>query len=202
MKHYTEIAVLFTYPKKNVLKDATIIVKTILKNNYPSFSQKFDNFIEFVDSNTQNKLQEYYLKTFDIQASCCLDVGYVLFGEDYKRGEFLVNILNEQKKAENNCGTELADHLPNMLTLLPKINDKNLAQELAYSVIIPAVKEMLKNFIDKVNVYKELLDTLLNVLETDFNNLNYKQYEVLNKDKTNFLNNINCNNKSCGVKQF
>lgn len=202
MKHYSEIATLFTYPEKDTLNIAASKVKEILKCNYPAVSNNLDNFIGLVNSNSLPKIQEYYLKTFDIQASCCLDIGYVLFGEDYKRGEFLVNILNEQKKAENNCGTELADHLPNMLTLLPKIKDKNFAQELAYSIMIPALKEMLKNFIDKVNVYKELLVILLNILETDFNNLNYKQFEVLNNDKTNFLNNINCNSKSCGIKQL
>ena len=68
--------------------------------------------------------QEYYISTFDVQAICFLDIGYVLFGEDYKRGIFLVNIKKEQIKAGNDCGSELPDHLPNILTLLPKMQGR------------------------------------------------------------------------------
>jgi hypothetical protein len=45
-------------------------------------------------------------------------LGYVLFAEDYKRGDFLVKVKNEQRKVNNDCGEELADNLPNILTLM------------------------------------------------------------------------------------
>ena len=45
------------------------------------------------------------------QVLATLDIGYVLFGDDYKRGELLANLNQEHRKANNDCGTELADHL-------------------------------------------------------------------------------------------
>ena len=64
---------------------------------------------------------ELYLRTFDVQAITTLDIGYVLFGEDYKRGALLAGLSAEHKKVSNDCGIELADHLPNVLRLLPKM---------------------------------------------------------------------------------
>ncbi len=141
-------------------------------------------------------MREYFIKTFDIQASCYLDIGYVLFGEDYKRGTFLVHMIEEHKKAQNDCGVELPDHLPNILRLLPKIKDKKLAEELAYSLVLPALREMQKNFLDEVNVYKKLLQLLTSIIEVDFKDSQYKQFSILSKDKTNFLNSINCGPKT------
>jgi hypothetical protein len=32
-----------------------------------------------------------FTRSFDVQAVTTLDLGYIVFGEDYKRGELLVN---------------------------------------------------------------------------------------------------------------
>jgi len=192
VKHYSKFSGLFVYPRKEALITTVSQVQDILVQGYPTLAGGLDEFSAFAHAHSDDALSEYYIKTFDVMASCYLDIGYVLFGEDYRRGEFLVNLLNEHIKAENDCGKELPDHLPNMLNLLPKIADQLFAQELAYSIMIPALKEMLKNFIDEVNVYKKLLEVLIKVMEIDFKDLNFKQFELLNNDKTNFLNNINC----------
>ena len=194
MQHYSKIAGLFVYPQKEVLVRTILDIYEILNKDYPSVSGDLKEFSAFVDANSNDSLREYYVKTFDVSASCYLDIGYVLFGEDYKRGQFLVNMLSEHKLAGNDCGTELPDHLPNMLNLLPKIKDQAMAEELAYSIMIPALREMLKKFIDETNVYKKVVKLLVDVMELNFKHLTLKQFELLDKDKTNFLNNINCGN--------
>lgn len=199
MQHYTLLAELFSYPEQENLISSTPLIKQIIKDKYPECSSMIDKFLAFIMSNSLDEQREYYIRTFDVQALCYLDLGYVLFGEDYKRGAFLVSMRNEHINAGNECGKELADHLPNMLKLLPKIKNKAFAEELAYSIMIPALKEILKNFKDKVNIYKTAFELLLIIMEIDFKNLDYKQFQVLNKDKTNFLNNINCG--SCKSKQ-
>ena len=196
MNHYSTLASLFSYPEKELAK-TVVEIRTIIINNYPENKENIDAFLSFIEETPIEKQSEYFIRTFDVQALCYLDIGYILFGEDYKRGEFLVNMRNEHNKANNDCGSELADHLPNMLKLLPKIADRNFAEELAYCIMIPALKEMLKNFKDDNNVYRKNLTTLLNIMEIDFKDLNYKQFKINNKDKTNFLNNINCNPQSC-----
>ncbi len=196
MEHYSTYASLLCYPTSE-LKEAVKKNEAIILKDYPENKGNINAFQSFVEDLPLDKQREYYIRTFDVQALCYLDIGYILFGEDYKRGEFLVNMQKEHKKAENNCGSELADHLPNMLNLLPKIKDVEFAKELAYSIMIPALKEMLKRFKDEDNVYRKILSILLNLMEKDFKGLDYKQFKINNNDKTNFLKNINCKNKSC-----
>lgn len=197
MQQFSIIANIFSYPETNLINTVST-VKELVKDKYKDCYKYISNFEEFIHSNSLDEQREYYIRTFDVQALCYLDLGYVLFGEDYKRGEFLVNLRNEHINAENDCGKELADHLPNMLKLLPKIKNKAFAEELAFSIMIPALKEILKNFKDEINVYKDMLEMLLFIMESEFKNLNYTQFKILNKDKTNFLDSINCG--SCKSK--
>ncbi len=189
MEHYSALACLFTYPGKGLAKDVAN-VKEILLKDYPEKLGNINAFLSFVEETPLETQSEYYIKTFDVQALCYLDIGYILFGEDYKRGEFLVNLRSEHKKAANNCGSELADHLPNMLRLLPKIADRGFAGELGYCIMIPALKEMLKNFKVEDNIYRGNLEILLNVLEVDFKGLDFPQFRINNKDKTDFLKHL------------
>jgi len=64
-----------------------------------------------------------------VQAVTTLDVGFILFGDDYKRGEMLVNISREIKEVGHDCGNELADHLPNILFLVSRMEDYELREE-------------------------------------------------------------------------
>jgi nitrate reductase assembly molybdenum cofactor insertion protein NarJ len=100
-----------------------------------------------------------------------LDIGYVLFGDDYKRGELLVNLSREHKKANNDCGNELADYLPNLLRLIPKIEDEEFRNELVAIIILPALAKITKEFDSqniemKNNVYKRKYKTLIEQSET------------------------------------
>ena len=184
MIHYNLIAQIFDYPDENFRSNITTIKKELI-SAYPKVIDPLSEFERFINSISHQDLQEYFVRTFEVKALCNIDVGYVLFGEDYKRGEFLVNIQSEHNKAGNDCGSELGDYLPNMLNLLPKIEDQELAKELSFTVLIPAVRQMIKTFLDKSNIYLKVLEVLLIILETDFSGLNYDQItiaEVSTKD--------------------
>ncbi len=123
--------------------------------------------------------QEYYLKTFDVQAVCYLEVGYVLFGEDYKRAQLLVNLQKEHKKAEVDCGSELGDHLPNVLCLLSKVSDPEFAEELGFIITSPAVRFMITKFKNvENNYYRDLLEVLYEFLKRDFKGEGLMEYAV------------------------
>lgn len=130
-----------------------------------------------------HELQEYYIRTFDVNASCYLDIGYVLFGEDSKRGQFLLKMNGEQIKANNNCGKEFSDHLPNVLTLLPKMKDSDFREELVVSLVLPALRHMIKNFKTGDNVYKILLECLTTILEDTFADSPFEAY-IINSEET------------------
>ena len=113
-------------------------------------------------------MQELFTRSFDVQAIATLDLGYVLFGDDYKRGELLANLNREHVDAKNDCGTELADHLPNILRLMSVLQDEELIEDLAYAIVGPALLEMIGEFdsdrLEKKNEsyrkhYKTLIET-------------------------------------------
>jgi nitrate reductase assembly molybdenum cofactor insertion protein NarJ len=177
MTQYKMLAEMFRYPSVD-LKTYSGTWRELISAYDPQLNRKLDPFIAHINEKPLAFQQEYYISTFDVQAMCFLDIGYVLFGEDHKRGVFLVNIKKEQLKACNDCGTELPDHLPNLLTLLPKIEDKDLAEELIFSIMIPAIHEMILKFRNSRNLYKALLEILVTIME--------KQYPVSNFEKFNF----------------
>lgn len=108
--------------------------------------------------------EELYTSTFDIQGICCLDLGFILFGEDYKRGEFLVGFSAMQKKYGVDIGTELADHLPNAMKLLHVMENGEERVELIKLALIPAVAKMIGFFTPgdtNCNPYRFILQGLL-----------------------------------------
>ena len=188
LTHYKLLAEMFRYPSDD-LKTYSGKWRNIISVYNPELILKLDPFTTHINEKTLFFQQEYYISTFDVQAMCFLDIGYILFGEDYKRGFFLVNIKKEQIKACNDCGSELPDHLPNILTLLPKIKDQELAEELIYSLLIPAIHEMIFKFRNGSNLYKGLLEILVTLMETDYPDSTYERFNFGRRKKTDLFEN-------------
>jgi nitrate reductase assembly molybdenum cofactor insertion protein NarJ len=156
------------------LKDFQALVNEHFPEHSPTVTRVMDTFIQM----NILQQQEYYLKTFDVQAVCYLDLGYVLFGEDYKRAQLLVNLQSEHKVAGVDCGTELGDHLPNVLVLLSKTTDPDFAEELGFIITTPAVRFMLSKFKNINNIYKDMLEILLLYLQRDFKGEQLAEYAL------------------------
>lgn len=146
-------ASILSYPNKETLAKVKLL-QEFLDQKYPEAAEIMREFTEFAKVIPLWKWEEIYTRTFDVQAITTLDVGYVLFGDDYKRGELLVNLNKEHTKAGNDCKTELADHLPNLLRLLEKVNDKDFKDDLIYLIIKPALKKIINEF-DNINIEKK-----------------------------------------------
>ena len=186
LTHYKALAEMFRYPSDE-LKTYSGKWMEIIHRYDPELILKLEPFTAHIHEKPLSFQQEYYIITFDVQASCFLDIGYVLFGEDYKRGIFLVNIKKEQIKAGNNCGSELPDHLPNILCLLPKIQDADLAEELIYSLLIPSLHEMILKFRNADNLYKRLLEILAGIMEKDYPVSGFEKFNFGVRKKTDFF---------------
>ncbi|MCB0404947.1 MAG: hypothetical protein KDD51_09185 [Bdellovibrionales bacterium] len=131
----------------------------------------FEGFDEYIKKNNPERLEEVYTATFDVNAVCHLDVGYVLFGEDYKRGEMLVHLSRAHNAVQNRWGTELPDHLPNVLNLLPLMQDRVEREDLVKKMVHPAVRKMIESFDknpEKANAYRFALETVDRVFVQDF----------------------------------
>ncbi|MDP1622494.1 MAG: hypothetical protein Q8M08_09185 [Bacteroidales bacterium] len=174
---YSILAGFFDYPDHltNELLDRA---GKLLKENYPEAFNTFVMFERAIREMDLHSREEYFINTFEVEALISMDLGYILFGEDYKRGNFLAMMQQEQIMAGNDIGSELADHLPNVLRLLPRMAAREIAEELAFSIIIPAIRELLKKFEDTGNLYRYAFETLVKVMEKDFSGLPFEVYQV------------------------
>lgn len=163
--HYSHVAELFDFPGPQFALRGWALLG-LLRENYPAAALEVEHFLDAIPERTLD-LQELHTRTFEVQAVTTLGVGYVLFGDDYKRGALLSNLSREHAQAENDCGGELADHLPNVLRLMPKLKDQALLDELVEQILVPALMLMIREFdaerIEKKNAnyqkhYKTLID--------------------------------------------
>lgn len=164
--HYSDLACLFDFPRPEFAARGRELLG-FLRENYSSAAIELQYFLDGFPQKTLDG-QELYTRTFDVQAITTLDIGYVLFGDDYKRAELLSNLTREQTLAGNDCGVELADNLPNILRLLPCLSDLKLVEELVGEILVPALLLMIREFdperIEKKNMnyqkhYKTLIDS-------------------------------------------
>ena len=192
LTHYHTLADLFEYPDAHFPQKVRA-VKRVLDGRCPAAAEALDRFLVLLPESDVVAMQELFIRSFDVQAMTTLDIGYVLFGDDYKRGELLANLSREHREADNDCGRELADHLPNLLRLLSKLKDEELVEELVDSILAPALREMRGEFsaerIEKKNAsykkhYKTIIDTpfVQNEAVTLYQFALKALYEVLDQD--------------------
>lgn len=182
LNHYSILAHMFRYPSEK-MKDKIVPWEKIIYGYDPELILKLEPFISHITDKTVSLQQEYFISTFDVQPLCTLDIGYVLFGEDYRRGDFLVNMKKEHIKAGNDCGSELPDHLTNILSLIPLISDAVLVEELIYSLMIPALHEMIFRFKNGDNLYKGLLEILVTIMESDYPVSRFEKFSFRREEK-------------------
>lgn len=145
LAHYDIIAKVFEYPDEGFtgnVREALRIAELL----YPEASAELRMFAEFAENTDLDLQQEIYTRTFDVQAITTMDLGYLLFGDDYKRGELLSNLCREIAAAGIDPKDQLADHLPNLLRLIIRLDDNELADELADTIICPALGKIVEDF--------------------------------------------------------
>ncbi|MGB3342276.1 MAG: hypothetical protein WBA61_00055 [Aequorivita sp.] len=189
-EHYSLLANLFRYPEEDFmlhLKES----QDFLDEFYPVAGNELQLFSEYMNNSQSDEKKELFTKTFDVQPICYLDLGYVMFGEDYKRGAFLLNMKMEQQKINNDCGTDLPDNICNVMDLMTISKDDIFLEDLVQNIFIPCLKMMIGEFesarvdlkmkilrkmhraiiqeeLNHGNVYKNCFTALLEVLISDF----------------------------------
>lgn len=167
--HYDILASVFYFPD-NFYPEQVETCQSVLEDKYPALAREFESFLHFVHDIPEEELEKIFIRTFDIQSLCCLDVGYVLYGEDYTRGRILANLNKEHNEAGVDCKGELADRLPNILRLMPRLQDEELLNEIVRYLLKPALDKMIDEFIpnrirEKEKIYQKFHKTVLNKRE-------------------------------------
>ena len=172
LAHYERLAALFEYPES----DYPIVVRALcdlLETRYPAAATELDAFAralpgdgEALSEEQLDEVQEIFTRSFDVQSITTLGVGYVMFGDDYKRGEVLVNLNREHREVGIDCGTELPDHLPNVLKLVARWQDPEICAEFVEEILHPALRMMIEEFgsnrmEDRNRLYEKHYKTLI-----------------------------------------
>jgi nitrate reductase delta subunit len=115
----------------------------------------FERFAAGVRDRSMAQLQELYTETFDLNASCTLDLGWHLFGEQYERGAFLADLRPELQAAGIEERHELPDYLPDVLRLIDRAEPQRAAA--LRHVIHPAVETLEAGLRDRQSPYEFLV---------------------------------------------
>jgi len=130
-------------------------------------NESLHNFKAAVESLSLTDLQELYARTFDLNPTCALEIGYHLFGENYKRGEFLAHLRETEAPFDLGQQHQLPDYLPVLLRLLPRLEDEELRGSLITECLIPGIEKMLASFQDTANLYTDLLQAVRQTLQSE-----------------------------------
>lgn len=132
-----------------------------------SFVSQFSLFASEIEKLSLSELQEVYTRTFDLSPVCALDIGYHLFGENYKRGVFLANLRETEAPFDLGQEHQLPDYLPVLLRLLTKLTDEELRSALIVDCMIPALEKMLKTLSEGENPYRHLVAAVNTKLKSE-----------------------------------
>jgi nitrate reductase delta subunit len=139
---FEALGALYGYPDEGYGESARA-VQAALEADAPDAAAAMRRFSEWVAASSLEEVQEQYIRSFDMNPSGCAEVGWHLFGENYERGELLVemrSLLRELGIAET---MELPDHLCHVLLVLARDRAGD-AEPLARKFVAPALQKMMQ----------------------------------------------------------
>jgi len=206
LDHYQDLACLFEYPESDYPARVQRVCE-LLERRCPPAAAELNAFAKALPSQQSSfspqelhEMQEIFTRSFDVQSITTLSVGYIVFGDDYKRGELLVNLNREHREAGVDCGSELPDHLPNVLRLIARWRDREIVTEFVEEILHPALERMVGEFdnarmeqrsklyqkhfktliassAERGTIFRMPLAALLAVVENDFDLSERKRHE-------------------------
>lgn len=113
-------------------------------------------FTEAVQRLEPSAWEELYTRTLDLNPVAAPYVGYQLFGEDYRRGAFMAEMMREQERLDVDSDGELADHLAPVLRYLARASAPS---EQVIERTREALTKMARQLeiIDRANPYRHLV---------------------------------------------
>jgi nitrate reductase delta subunit len=165
MTHFYEtLADLLEYPGDN-WRAALERCREQVTTEHSALASLLEEFHQSIEALTLAELQEKYTQTFDLNPVCTLEIGYHLFGENYKRGVFLANLRETEAPFDLGQQQQLPDYLPVLLRLLVKLPDMELREALISECMLPALDRMLAALTE--NLYGALLRIVQETLKIE-----------------------------------
>lgn len=150
------IAVLLRYPDAETPDLAASLADEAMKTTHPC-QEYLEAFALVARTSSQEEMAERYTRGFDLNPECVLEIGWHLFGESYKRGQFLAMMRHHLNENGIDAGNDLPDYLPALLELVMKLETQD-AIDLVDDCILPAMEKIQLALKD--GAYAHLLQAL------------------------------------------
>lgn len=157
---FVHLAHLLRYPEEECRQHLEQLNSELTEQQ--EVEENLEPFRTFVTGRPFTEWEELFTRTFDMNPPSCLEVGWHLYGEDYKRGEFLVNMRQALAQYHLPESEELPDHMSHCLQLLARMEPEE-APVFVDKYLLPALEKILKG-LKPENPFMGLLE----VLETLF----------------------------------
>jgi nitrate reductase molybdenum cofactor assembly chaperone NarJ/NarW len=109
----------------------------------PEAAALLESFRRYAEENSVGKLQEVYSGFFDLNSICHPYVGYQLFGENYKRSIFLIELKKAYRAEGFEASTsDIADRLSIVLRFVAHSKGGEDIDELLNRGVLPALVRM------------------------------------------------------------
>ena len=149
-KLYATLARMLDYPQeKEGLLTALGVVQGYLAGGQSKCS--LASYGEFVTASTLAEIQEEYVATFDFNPSVAPWLGHHLFGDNQKKGAYLIALKGEYgRNGYTPLGNELPDHLPLILRFLAHLacrGDDGARRSFIESFVLPGVGKLADSFL-------------------------------------------------------
>jgi nitrate reductase assembly molybdenum cofactor insertion protein NarJ len=166
---FDDIATLLSYPGPETEAALTRLLTWSSAANthqlFPGTHRCFRQFAIGVGVLSQTELEELYTRTFDINPSSSLEIGWHLYGEQYERGSFLVLMRGQLRERGIPEGEELPDHLTHVLRLFGRLADEE-RKVMIESCLRRGMDIMMEKWKDEDNPYRRCLDGVRALLDS------------------------------------
>ena len=158
-----KFSALLSYPDASVQATAAAC-QQLLQQNRPEVAPQLQGFVTALAETDQARIEEIFTSTFDLQPLCHPFVGYQLCGESQQRTMFLMKLQEVYRQHDYSAGSELPDHISEMLRFISRIDDQVCRDELINDGLLPALEKIIAAIENDDHPYKGLLKTLQSFL--------------------------------------
>lgn len=162
---YDNLASILAYPTESIYEQAEQL-RIQVQAAAPDQEDAIQPFTGFILETRREDIEESFTRTFDMNPSCCLEVGWHLYGEDYQRGVFLVNMRQSLEEEGLEETAELPDHLSHCLRLFARLEPED-AEVFSQKYLQPAITKIQESLEDD-NPYACVIDLVQQILEDQY----------------------------------
>jgi len=148
----TVVALGYRYPRETSHKTLT----SATANLEGPLGKRMRKFVDAVEQLSLGEWEELHTRTLDLSPLFIPYVGYVLWGENYRRGEFMADLKRDMERLGVDLKGELPDHLDPVLRYL-EVSTEPLPDLI---VDLPKAIDMMRTTLKKAasdNPYRHLL---------------------------------------------